>query len=274
MPIFWLALAMERLRSCLIFLICIPIFLGVINFGALTLDDFKFKKNTSLLFLEVNIGTTLVIPDFHAPFGHKDAICFLKELKRKYKPDIIVNLGDEVDQHALGDWGQDPDGLGAGAELEAAIIQLQGLYKLFPKMLVCESNHGKRPFRRAFKAGLPRAYMKAYREFLSAPQGWVWADDHVVDGVIYQHGEGYSGRDGAIKAALANRRSTVIGHLHSWGGVQYSATKRDIIFGGNAGCLIDETAYAFKYAKTYPHKPTLGAMVVINGTAAHFVPLK
>lgn len=220
------------------------------------------------------MGVVLCVPDCHAPFMHAKTIAFLKRLKKEYKPEIIVHLGDETDQHALGDWDHDPEGLSAGDELKRAIDQMRDLYALFPKMAVCESNHGKRPFRKALQAGIPRAYFKAYREFMQAPRDWQWRDVWEFNGVMFQHGEGYSGRDGALKAALNNRRSTVIGHIHGWGGIQYSAVKSGLIFGLNSGCLIDESAYAFKYARTYPHKATLGASVVYSHKEAYFIPLE
>jgi predicted phosphodiesterase len=36
----------------------------------------------------------LVISDMHIPYHHKDSIKFLKEIKKEFKPDRIVNIGD------------------------------------------------------------------------------------------------------------------------------------------------------------------------------------
>jgi len=35
----------------------------------------------------------LVISDLHIPYHHKDSIEFLKEIKKQYKPDFVVNIG-------------------------------------------------------------------------------------------------------------------------------------------------------------------------------------
>jgi predicted phosphodiesterase len=43
----------------------------------------------------------LVISDLHFPFAHKDWHGFLTKLKAKYKPDTIVNIGDEMDFHSI-----------------------------------------------------------------------------------------------------------------------------------------------------------------------------
>jgi predicted phosphodiesterase len=205
---------------------------------------------------------------------HADAIDFLADLRKEYKPDQIVHLGDEVDQHALSDWDHDPDGKSAGDEYDAAIRQMKLLYKLFPDVRVMESNHGRRPFRKAFRAGIPRVYLRAYTQFMESPEGWSWHENVTLDKVLYFHGDGFTGKDGALKAAISHRRSVVIGHIHTFAGVQYSAGSHDQIFGLNSGCLIDTTGYAFNYGKHHASKPVLGASVIIDGREAVFIPMK
>ncbi len=218
--------------------------------------------------------TVLAIPDLHEPFGHPDAYDFLRDLAKEFKPTKIVCLGDEADFHALGDWDHDPDGSSAGDEFTLALKKLKTLYKLFPNVQVNISNHTSRPFRRAFKNGIPSRFLKEYRDFMEAPKGWSWHDRIVIDGVQYLHGEGYTGSKGAIKAAMAQRQSTVIGHIHSFAGVEYSATKHDLIFGMNAGWLGDQAKYAFKYGKHHANRGILGAGIVIEGHHALFIPME
>lgn len=207
----------------------------------------------------------LVISDTQEPFSHKDTIPFLRWVKNKYKPTKVVHIGDEVDFHALGDWDHDPDGYSAGHELKAALERMVLYYKIFPNVKACRSNHTDRPLRRAFKHGIPSAFIRDYKEFLRAPKGWQWADQHEIDGVVYEHGEGFSGAMGAITCALKNGKPTVIGHIHSHAGILYSANSRDIIFGFNVGCLIDKDAYAFRYGKHMRYKPLLGVGIVDKG---------
>jgi hypothetical protein len=214
----------------------------------------------------------LAIPDLHCPFEHKDSLAFLKAVKNMYKPTDIVCLGDEIDAHALGDYDHDPDGMSAGQELEKAIESLQPFYKLFPNVKVCTSNHTSRPYRQAFKHGIPRAFLRDYAEFLLAPKGWSWADSWEVDGVVYEHGEGFSGAAAAIKSAQQNMQSTVIGHIHAFAGIQFSANSKHLIFGFNAGCLIDRHAYAFAYGKKIKSKPILGCGIISDGVPT-FIPM-
>lgn len=214
----------------------------------------------------------LAIPDLHLPFEHPDALEFLKWVRRKYLPDTVVCLGDEIDFHALSDYDADPDGYSPGHELEKAIETLQDYYKLFPNVKICTSNHTARPFKRAFKSGIPRAFIRDYAEFLKAPAGWCWADKHEVDGIIYEHGEGQSGNQGAIKAAVGNMQSTVIGHLHSDAGIQYLANDKHLIYGFNVGCLLDRHAYVAAYGKHMKKKPILGCGIINKGIPT-FIPL-
>lgn len=212
----------------------------------------------------------LVIPDMHHPFAHPDALPFLKAVRDEYECNLALCLGDEIDAHALSKYPTDPDGLTAGKEIEEAIKHLESFYREFPHMLVCESNHTVRPWKRAFEEGLPASFLPTYSKFLNAPDGWVWKKKHEVDGVIYIHGDsGKSGFTAHINYMKAFKRSVVIGHIHSYAGVNYEGAH----FAMNAGCLIDVEAYCFKYARGMPINVNLGCGVVIGGKHAFFVPM-
>lgn len=204
----------------------------------------------------------LAISDTQEPFGHRDAIPFLKWVNKKYSPDLVVHVGDEMDMCALSNFDHDPDGYSAGDELKKGLERMGEYYDLFPKVMACTSNHTARPLRKAFAAGIPAAFMRDYKDFMKAPKGWNWRDQWEVDGVTYEHGEGFSGFNGALNCALKNGAPTVIGHLHSHAGILYSADERRILYGFNVGCLIDRHAYAFRYGKNMRHKPLLGVGIV------------
>jgi hypothetical protein len=79
---------------------------------------------------------------------------------------------------------------------------------------------------------------------------------------------------GHIQAAIDNRQSTVIGHIHSVSGVEYIANNKDTIYGMNVGCLIDRHAYAFDYGKDFKLKPILSCGVTTDrGRFAQVFPL-
>ncbi len=218
--------------------------------------------------------TVLVISDLQIPFQHHDSLDFLEGAKRKYKPTQIVCIGDEVDFHALGSWDHDPDGLSPGHELQKAVQALKEYYDLFPEVKSCISNHTSRPFRRAFKFGIPKAFIKSYSEFLEAPEGWEWRDYWIIDDVRYEHGDALKGgAQGALNSAcIQNQRSTVFGHYHTGAGIKYVASPESLIFSFNVGCLIDRHSYAFSYMTTAKNRPVLGLGVVQQGVPT-FLPM-
>ncbi len=219
------------------------------------------------------MANILALPDLHCEFEHRDSLAFLKAVRRHYRTDGTVCLGDEGDFHSMSpNHDHDPDGRGPGDEHSEMLEHLRPFYEAFPKVVSCHSNHTARPFRRASKFGIPSVYLKTYAEFMDAPEGWSWRESIDIDGVRYFHGEGYSGPLGALKAAQTHMQPVVIGHLHSYAGVLYNANPKYLFWGLNAGCLIDRHAYAFAYARHSPAKPILGCGVIRQAIPT-FVPM-
>lgn len=215
-----------------------------------------------------------IIGDTHEPFTHKDYKNFCYDVFNKYKVDTIVHIGDEVDNHAISYHEHDPNGRSAGDEMELAQKAMDQWYKMFPNVSVIIGNHTALPFRQANSLGIPKKFIKSYEEAWQAPKGWSWNNEIEIDHVRYVHGIGCSGQNGAINLAIRSRQSTVIGHIHSFGGVNYHANTNDLIFGMNVGCGIDVHAYAFEYGRPFVNKPTLGCGIVTEGQEANFIPMK
>jgi predicted phosphodiesterase len=219
----------------------------------------------------LNVG---VIGDTHFPFCHPDYLDFCYDVFDKFGCSEIVHIGDEVDNHAISYHESNPDGESAGKESDKAFEDLQKWYKVFPDVKVCIGNHTALHYRKAKTSGLPDRFIKTYEEVWSAPKGWKWSLDWEINNVLFTHGTGSSGQMGAMNRAKDNRQSTVIGHVHSFGGVLYSASERDLIFGLNVGCGIDVNSYAMEYGKTFAKRPTLGCGVVLDGgRIGLFVPM-
>lgn len=217
----------------------------------------------------------LCISDLQIPFEHQDAFDFVQHVKKTFFEGLdpyIVNMGDEVDQHTLGRWTANPNGMSAKGEFDEAKKRLEQWFKAFPKTYVCTSNHTYRVYKRAQEIGIPDAFMRTIGEAYGAPLGWRWRDRWIQGDVCFEHGEQVSGQLAAIRAAAQNRMSTVIGHQHSNGGVIYSGSHFDLIYGMNTGCLIDVDQYAFDYGRTLRNKPTLGMGVIKNGIP-YFIPM-
>lgn len=213
-----------------------------------------------------------VVGDLHLPFVHPCYLRFVKDTFRKWKVNRVVLIGDIVDAHALGFWDHSPNGMSAEDESAAAARELVAWKKAFPKAAVCIGNHDERNYRTARKAGLPDRFLRSYADVWDTP-GWAWDFSHTIDGALYEHGTGTSGKDAALNRAVQKRTSLAIGHVHSYAGVKYHSNEFDRIFGINVGCGIDCRAYAFDYGKAFPVRPVLGCGIVIDGKEAHFCPM-
>lgn len=213
----------------------------------------------------------LVIPDLHCPWEHQDALAFLIAVREKYRPNVFVNLGDEVDFYGMSRFSHAPDMPSAGTELSDAVKHLIPFYKEFPHMLVCHSNHTHRIDKKASEAYIPKAALRRIEEILKTPEGWVYKACHQIDGVDYKHGTGKSGAQAHINHAKATGRSTCIGHIHAFAGVNYL---RPNMFAANFACLIDKRGGCFDYTSEMDDNIVLGCGVVINGTKAFFIPME
>jgi predicted phosphodiesterase len=214
-----------------------------------------------------------IIGDTHEPFCHKDYRDFCYETFNRFQVNKIVHIGDEVDNHALSYHENNSEAHSAASEADQAQEAMNKWYATFSEVSVIVGNHSALPYRKATTAGLPKRFIKTYEEIWEAPEGWKWHMELDIDYVKYIHGMGSSGQNGAINRAIRSRQSTVIGHIHSFGGVNYHANENDIIFGLNVGCGIDATRYAFEYGKPFVNKPTLGCGIVVGGRNAMFIPM-
>lgn len=208
----------------------------------------------------------LLVPDLHMPYCHGDTWKFLEAIKKKYKPDRVILLGDEIDHHALSYHESDPDLDSAGPELEKAINLLKPIYKMFPVADVLESNHGSLVYRKAKSAGIPRRALRSYRDTLEAPKTWVWHFDlrlQMSNGqMLYLH-HGKTGRQGAL--SLKESCCTAQGHFHSKFHATYWRNSSGLYWDLHGGCLVDHDSLAFAYGKNTMEKGIVGAWMVLNG---------
>ncbi len=208
----------------------------------------------------------LVLSDLHFPYAHPDVHAFLLALKKKYKPDKVVCIGDEVDGHAWSFHDPDPSLDSAGVELEKAISGLQPVYDLFPKVTVIDSNHGSLIYRKQRKHGLPEQAIKDYRDVLNAPKGWDWMFDLTLtmsngEQVYFCHGKTSS--SGRLSKSLG--MSTVQGHYHEKFEIIYWANPNGLFWDARTGCLIDDDSRAFSYNNTNLQRPIVGTLAIVDG---------
>lgn len=197
-------------------------------------------------------SNVLVIGDLHAPFVREGYLEHCKEIYKKRGCNKVVFIGDLIDNHYSSYHEQDPDGYGAGEELERAIAVVQEWYKAFPKAKVCIGNHDAIICRKAFSAGISNKWIKDYDEVLGTP-GWDFAQEHIIDGVLYVHGTGSSGK-GACKRIREWQTSLVQGHIHTECFIDWYCTKDKRLFAMQVGCGVDDRSYAMAYAKNFTKK--------------------
>ena len=104
----------------------------------------------------------LVISDLHIPYHHQDSFDFLREIKKEFDPDFIINIGDMLDFHAISMHQHDPDLYSPGHELKVSRKFVNELESIFPKVIEVDSNHSSLVYRRALKFGMSKEFLKDY----------------------------------------------------------------------------------------------------------------
>jgi len=166
----------------------------------------------------------LVISDTHAPFQHTDTIKFLTAIKAKYKPDRVIHIGDEIDNHAMSYHDHDPNSFSAGDELKKAREVIWQIEDLFPKVDVIESNHGSLWYRKAKTHGIPREAIKTYEEILKTKR-WKWHFELTITLPNGQPCYFHHGRSANALVASQHRGMPIVqGHYHEKFNIQYWGT--------------------------------------------------
>jgi len=207
----------------------------------------------------------LVISDMHIPYHHKDSFAFLKEIKKQFKPDTVVNIGDSLDFHAISMHEHNPDLFSAGHELQQARKYVKELEGIFPEVTEVDSNHSSLVYRRALKFGMSKEFLKDYGDFLGTKK-WKWIDDLTLtmsngQRCFFTHGRSAD----VLKTSQAMGMSCVQGHYHTKFVISWWANPDNLFFGMNVGCLINQKSMAFAYAKNFKTRFIIGCGIILNG---------
>lgn len=209
--------------------------------------------------------SVLIISDLHIPYHHKDAFAFLKEAKKIFKPDTIINMGDLLDFHAISMHQHDSDLPSPGDELNISKQYIRELESVFPEVTEIHSNHSSLVYRRALKYGMSRQFLRPYGDFLGTKK-WKWVDDLTLtmsngDRVHFTHGKSAN----VLKVAQSLGMSVCQAHYHSRFSLEYTANPDKLYWGMQVGCLIDQKSLAFEYARNFPNRFILGTAVILDG---------
>jgi len=217
-----------------------------------------YKRREEYIPPPPNTENVLVIGDIHAPFTLEGYREFCQETAKKYKITHVIFIGDVIDNHFASFHTHSADGMGGGAELDAAIEQIAEWVKIFPRADVVLGNHDRLIMRKTFEGSIPRRWIMNFQDVLGAP-GWNFKEDFYYENIHYTHGEGGTARTRAKKDLC----STVQGHLHSQAYTEYIIGQSFKIFGMQVGCGVDRHSYAMAYAKDHP-KPAIGVGVILD----------
>ena len=211
----------------------------------------------------------LVISDLQEPCAHRDAYDFLKAVKKKYKPDLVVQIGDYCDFGTLSNFDIDPDYVSPKKELSLVKKATHKWQKLFPKMYITMGNHEMRLYRKALKAGFPVQVLRPFNEIVGADNNWHFVEKLKVNWkkphkrMFFVHTGSEAKKQGGI--ALRQHAHAVHGHLHANFWIKWNSTADALFFDMNVGCLIDDNAPVFKYNKQQSARPILGCGLILNG---------
>lgn len=220
--------------------------------------------------LNIENARVLIIPDVHLPFIVDGGLEFLGNTMYKYRLNKVVCIGDILDQCAISFWDSDPNGLSAENELRMAMMQINAMAEVFPDMDICIGNHDDRHLKVAQKAGIPARYIRGFNEILENGsgadlKGWNWNYSYLLnEETIIEHGV-HAGLKATYDRAVMTGMNVIQGHTHSYAGVQYINDGRKSRWSMNVGCLINHSAYAFKYSVAHKMKPTLACGVYFDG---------
>lgn len=204
--------------------------------------------------------------DRHAPYEHQDNLAFVEAVVKKYSPTRAIDIGDEIDSHAMSFHPSDPDLPSAGDELKKAIEHMKPYYDLFPNMDVLHSNHGSMKARKAKFHGIPMKYLRSDREIIEAPEGWKWHKDLTITMVTGQKAYFHHGlKKNGLSLAQQMGMCVVQGHYHTTFDIQYGSSPSQLFWAMSVGCAIDDTQLAYEYNKITMARPIIGHGIIING---------
>jgi hypothetical protein len=199
------------------------------------------------------------------PFEHPDMFKFLAAIKKKFKPTLVVNIGDEIDNHDLSFHDSDKDLPSAGDELKKAIVKLKQMEKMFPDMILVDSNHGSLAVRKFKHHGIPMKFLATNQEIYGVSKRWQWVNDLDITlpngtNCYFVHGISKNGKQ------LAAQRGTnvVQGHYHTEFRVDYISNPNNLLWSMQVGCLIDKKSLAFAYDKLNLKRPVIGLGLIID----------
>ena len=160
------------------------------------------------------------IPDTHFPFSDRMAVGLMYETVKRFKPDVIVQLGDLYDLWSFSRYPRNASEIQMTPEQEYQLGRSDAeqmwavLKKENPKarlVQICDANHDLRLVKRMMENDSNGAFI-AKQWLVNAmtfPGVELARSETVIDGIMFMHGMRKAGEH-----AKYNQMSTVTGHTH------------------------------------------------------------
>lgn len=207
----------------------------------------------------------LVIPDPHFPYEHPDMLPFMRKIKRKYKPDLVVGTGDIVDNSSISFHAKGGELDSPAEEIRKSVLKLKQLVKIFPKMIITEGNHDVLLMRKAVEHALPSAAFRSLNEVFELPKTYQFVNDfkfNTPNGMVYLcHGK----TSAPGKLSQLYGMNTLQGHYHTTFQCTYTSTPEKLLWDVVCGTLANPKSLALAYASNNAKRQILGAVVITNG---------
>jgi predicted phosphodiesterase len=213
----------------------------------------------------------LIVPDTHLPFTDFNALTEIVAFSKKFKPDVIIQLGDLYDNYSFSKFRRTLDLVNPEEEIIAARNMAEEMWKALKatsrkaECFQLLGNHCERLMKRILEKvpefeSLVKDEIAEMYSFKGVKTKYDARDYVELDGILYMHG--FHCQLG--KSLHQFNQSVVVGHSHR-GGIFFEKHKDKIIFELNAGHVADTKALPLCYTNTKISTSTKGFGIIDRG---------
>jgi len=210
----------------------------------------------------------LVLSDTHFPYQKKEYFKWIKKLRDKIKPTMVLMIGDLCDQHSISAHLHSPQLKNIKYELEEAKVCIKKLRKIFEcPMPIMWGNHDIRIQRLAEKSSMPESFLKDINEILGIDPSWKWTwHDKLVlklpnkSKVFFTH----HFKSNVLASAKELGMSLVTGHQHTKSSCELFSHPLALNFAMCVGSSIEPRHEAFKYGKNFIKRPIISCASIVD----------
>ena len=226
----------------------------------------------------MNTKSILILSDTHFPYQIPQYFEWIKKIKEKVKPTMVVHIGDLVDFHAISQHLHSAELPNIKYEIKDSIKCIQKLHKIFPgEMRILNGNHDIRIQRLAEKSAIPNSFLKDINDILEIDKKWKWTwHDKIVvplpnkNKLFFTH----HFNSNVLSSSKELGMSLVTGHQHTKSSIEYWSSPTALNFALCTGCSINPKHEAFKYGKNFIKRPIISVASVIDSSPTiHSMPI-